>query len=342
MKQRTDTVIVGAGPIGIELAVALQKSGVETIHLEAGIVGSTISWYAPQTHFFSSPERIAIAGVPLQTLDQSKATREEYLQYLRGVVRQFQLPIRFGHRVTGVARSADGLVVEVASSRDGYSIAARNVVLAIGDMHAPRRLGIEGEDLPHVSHYFREPHFYFGKRVLIVGGKNSAVEAAIRCHRVGAEVAISYRGDDFSENHIKFWLLPEIRSMIRDGRIAFFPRTFVRRITASQVMLDSAGELRVVDADEVLLLTGYVQDASLFRSAGVELEGEQQRPRLSPETMETNVPGVYAAGTAVAGTQLGGVKEFIETSHVHVDRIVAAITGKAERIAPPLYELPEA
>lgn len=340
--ERTNTLIVGAGPIGIELAAALRRAKVDTIHLEARVVGSTISWYAPQTHFFSSPERIEIAGVPLQTLDQSKATREEYLQYLRVVVRQFSLSIRLGHRVLSVAQSADGLLVDVATREGSYSIQARHVVLATGDMHAPRRLGIEGEGLPHVSHYFREPHFYFGKRVLIVGGRNSAVEAAIRCYRVGADVTISYRRDVFDEGHIKFWLLPEIRSMIRGGRISFHPRTAVERIDARRVILRSGEEELEIEADEVLLLTGYVQDPTLFELSGVQLVGEERRPQYDPASMETNVRGLFVAGTAVAGTQIGGVREFIETSHVHVERIVAAITGRSEEIRSRVFELPEA
>jgi thioredoxin reductase (NADPH) len=334
----TDVLLIGAGPIGIELAVALKQRGIRHEHLDAGQVGSTIAWYAPQTHFFSSPERIAIAGVPLQTLDQTKATREEYLTYLRAVVQQFDLRIATFERVVSLRKGADGGFEAVSVRASGpRQWRARNVVLAIGDMHRPRRIGVPGEDLPHVSHYFGDPHQYFRRRVLIVGGQNSAVEAAIRCHRVGADVTLSYRGRELDGNRIKFWLLPEIRSLIRDGRVRWLPSTVVCEIRGDTVLLDS-GE---VVADSVLLLTGYEQDSDLFEQAGITLEGPGRRPHFDEQTMETDVPGLFVAGTATAGTQLGGVKEFIETSHVHVARIVAALTRTAPPVEAPSYEMPE-
>jgi thioredoxin reductase (NADPH) len=226
---------------------------------------------------------------------------------------------------------------------------ARRVILAIGDMHRPRPLGIPGEDLPHVSHYFQDPHTYFRKRVLIVGGKNSAVEAAIRCHRVGARVALSYRRPQLREERIKFWLWPEIRAMLRDGRARFLGATVPREIHGEKVILErldgagkGTGEAVEEHADFVLLLTGYEQDPQLYASAGVTLEGPGRKPRFDPATMETDVPGLYVAGTGVAGTQLEGVKEFIETSHIHVQRILAHLTGRdREDLAAPRYELPE-
>ena len=208
-------LIIGAGPIGIELAVRLKAAGVAYAHVDAAQIGSTISWYAPGTHFFSSPERIAIAGVPLQTLDQTKATREEYLNYRRAIVLQFDLAIDTYERVERIERQPDGVFRVTTSGRVGERVRlARNVVLAIGDMHRPRPICVPGEELPHVSHYFADPHVYFRRRVLIVGGRNSAVEAAIRCVRVGADVTVSYRRTDFEAGHIKFLLLPEIRAMI--------------------------------------------------------------------------------------------------------------------------------
>lgn len=335
--------------------MALKKSGLDYRHVDAGQIGWTISWYAPQTHFFSSPERIEIAGVPLQTLDQTKATREEYLAYLRAVVIQFDLSIRTFQRVVSLRRREDGWFEAAtrgpadgsvdAGNRDAeIRWEARRVVLAIGDMHRPRQIGVPGEDLPHVSHYFGDPHLYFRRKVVIVGGKNSAVEAAIRCVRVGAKVTLCHRGRDLDEKHVKFWLLPEINAMIRDGRMRFLPETKIRGIKPASVVLEAggSGELQEIEAESVLLLTGYEQDTGLFVQAGVELEGEQRRPVFDEQTMETNVPGLYVAGTASAGTQSGGVKEFIETSHVHVDRIVAALRGDPPPAArAPDYEMPE-
>ncbi|MDY7094259.1 MAG: NAD(P)-binding domain-containing protein [Acidobacteriota bacterium] len=351
--ETTDVAIVGAGPIGIELAVALRRKGLDYRHFEAGQIGATIAWYAPFTRFFSSPERIAIAGVPLQTVDQNKATREEYLNYLRGVVQQFDLEIHTGQKVEEIEGDGDGFVLLIRRQHVEHRLRARRVVLAIGDMHRPQLLGIPGEDLPHVSHYLAEPHEYFRRRLLIVGGKNSAVEAAIRCRRIGSRVTLSYRGPGLDEKRIKFWLMPEIRAMIREGHIDFLPNTVPRQILPDRVVLErtaeaasdegsGVGEALEVPADQVLLLTGYSQDPTLFERAGIELEGPGRKPKLDEETMETNVPGLYVAGTAVAGTQLRGVRHFIETSHVHVDRIVAHLAGGRAVDAPtPQFELPE-
>jgi len=343
----TKVALIGAGPIGIEMAVSLKRAGVDYAHFEAGQIGSTIAWWAPQTQFFSSPERIAIAGVPFSTPTQDKGTREDYLNYLRSVVEQFDLPIRTDHRVDE-AKRLDGGSFELSVSHPGGRSRwkTERVILAIGDMHEPKLLGIPGEDLPHVSHYFEEPHSYFRQRVLIVGGRNSAVEAAIRCQRVGAEVAISYRGGVFTKK-IKYWLRPELLALIEAGKIGFHKQTVPIEITPTEVVLastDGTGEPTRVEADRVLLLTGYRQDPTLFRQLGVELEGERLVPRVDEETMQCDVEGVYVCGTAVAGTQASGVEVYIETSHVHTRRIIRDITGDDAADADletPVYSLPE-
>jgi thioredoxin reductase (NADPH) len=342
--ESTDVLLIGAGPIGIETAVALRRAGIEHIHVEAGQVGATIHWWAPGTRFFSSPERIAIAGVPLTTLTQDKATREEYLAYLRAVVQQFGLSIRTRERVVLIEpRGEDrGFLVTTKVLGDERRYAAQRVVLAMGDMQRPRLLNIEGEKLPHVSHYLREPHEYFGRRVLIVGGRNSAVEAAIRLHRVGAMVSMSYRRAEFDPERIKYWLLPEIRHLIKTGAIGWHPQTVAREITPAAVILAPAegGSAFEAAADEVLLLTGYEMDSRLLESAGVELVGEGRAPQYNPRTMETNVPGLYVAGTAAAGTQ-HRFKYFIENCHVHPEKIVAAIRGGQPPEEPEAPAMPE-
>lgn len=333
-----EVAIIGAGPIGLELAVGLQQAGVETLQFEAGQIGQTVSRYPKQTRFFSSPDRIAICGVPLQTADQSKATREEYLAYLRGVVAHHDLDVRTFERVTKIEKDGDGFILETDHLGTTELYRVRRVVLAVGDMAYPRLLHIPGEDLAHVSHRFDEPHLYFRKRLLIVGGKNSAVEAAIRCHHAGAKVSISYRRDQFDPNRIKYWLLPEIEAMIKTGKIGYYPNTIPKGITTNQVTLHSTLDQLCnpikVDVDFVLLLTGYVMDNSLFKMIGVQLDGENQAPVFNPQTMETNIPGVFVTGTAAAGTQVT-FRLFIENCHHHVPRIVAAITG-----APPPADTP--
>ena len=311
--------IIGAGPIGLELAVAFKQAGIDYVHLDAGQIGATMQWYPLEMVFHSNAERLAIAGVPIQVPDQQKIKREEFLAYLRAVVLQFGLEVRTYERVERITGRFD-LHTRAVSGQHLYHVS--EVVLAVGAMHAPKLLAIPGEDLPHVSHYFRDPHTYFNKRLLIVGGRNSAVEAAVRCQRAGAQVTISYRRDDFDPSSVKFWLLPEIRSMIRDERVRFLPRTAPVEIRNGTVLLDTGEE---ITADFVLALTGYRQDTSLFEMLGVGLQGEDRKPALDETTMETNVPGVFVAGTAVAGSPEERVRIIVEDCHVHVPRIVGAI-----------------
>ncbi len=287
--------IIGAGPIGIELAVAFKQAGIDYLHFDAGQIGSTMQWYPLEMTFHSSAERLAIAGVPIQVPDQNKPKREEYLAYLRAVVQQFDLKIRTYERVENARRLDDAF--ELTTKKGTFHVDA--IVIAIGAMHAPK--------------------------LLIIGGRNSAVEAAVRCQRAGADVTVSYRRADFEPESVKFWLLPEIRSMIRDQRVRFLPNTIAREIRRDSVILDPLGE---VPADFVLALTGYKQDPSLFEMLGVDMQGPDCRPKYDEETMETNVPGVFVAGTAIAGSPVERVRIIVEDCHVHVPRIVNALRAK--------------
>ncbi|MGH7177248.1 MAG: NAD(P)-binding domain-containing protein [Tepidisphaeraceae bacterium] len=327
-----EVAIIGAGPIGIELAVAVKRAGISYLHFDAKQIGYTISWFAPQTRFFSSNERIAIAGVPLVTADQNKATREEYLAYLRGVVEQFDLKINTYEPVIGIERDAGAFRLTSQPPGNARRVhRVRRIVFATGGTDRPRRLNIPGEDLPNVSHYFDDPHKYFRQRLLIVGGKNSAAEAALRCYSAGAKVAISYRRERLPEKSVKYWILPELNLLIDSGKITSYFQTVPTAITPTNVTLSRGNESFDVPADFVLLLVGYELDPTLLRLAGVELCGPQMAPVFNEHTMETNVPGIYVAGTATAGTQ-DRFKVFIENCHVHVQRILAALTGAA---APP-------
>ncbi|MCA9167723.1 MAG: NAD(P)-binding domain-containing protein [Planctomycetales bacterium] len=349
-----DVCLVGAGPIGIELAVNLHTAGVSFVHLEAKQLGHTISWFPRQARFFSSPERIAIAGVPLVTVDQAKASREEYLAYLQGVVQQFALPIRTYERVSEISkiRDPEGYQFHISTARGAgpRNYRVKKVILAIGDMHHARQLRhpgmdvVPGSDLPHVSHYFDEPLPYFGQELLVVGGKNSAIEAALRCYRAGAKVTLCHREPQISSS-IKYWLKPEIDWLVENGAIQHFPAHVPVEIAPDRVRLAPVDSENVPDltperqreiaADFVLLLIGYVMDSQLFRSIGVELYGPGDTPRLDPATMQTNVPGFYVAGTASAGTQLS-YRLFIENCHAHVVRILRHLTGKDPSHINPL------
>lgn len=330
----TDLILIGAGPIGLELAVCLRRAGVAYIHLEAQQIGHTISWWPRDTLFFSTSERIEIAGVPIPSTTQQRVTGEEYLAYLRGIVEQFDLPVNTYERVTQLQRAEAGFFLLTERQDGPRRYFARTVVLATGDMHGPNRLHIPGEELPHVSHYFHDVHPYFRRRLLIVGGRNSAAEAALRTWRAGAHVTLSYRRAQFDEQRIKHWILPDLLAQIELGTIGFHPATLPLEITRDSVLLaklDAAGhptgEVIHQPTDFVLLLTGFEADMTLFEQAGVTLDGPGQTPRYNPATMETDVPGLYVAGTAAAGKRQDRYTLFIENSHVHVGRIVQALTG---------------
>jgi thioredoxin reductase (NADPH) len=339
-----EVAVVGAGPIGIELAVALKRAGIDYLHLEGGQVGQIMFRWPPMTRWFSSSERISIAGVPIQTVAQEKCTREDYLAYLRSVVAQFDLDIRTYERVIGIDRQDAGFVLTTRTmAGETMEYAARRVVLTTGGTAQPNRLDIRGEDLPHVSHWLEDPHKYFRRRVLVVGGRNSAVEAALRLYHVGADVTLSYRGQAIPDR-VKYWLKPEMEYLIETGRITAHFETVPFMIYPNRVDLRSAvpgGESISVKADFVLLMTGYTADMALFRMAGVEVEGEREVPRFNPDTMETNVPGLFVAGTAIAGTQQSGVRVFLENCHVHVDRIIAALIGQPAPQEPAPELMPE-
>ncbi len=329
MIESHQVAIIGAGPIGLELAVAFKQAGIDYVHFDASQIGSTIEWYPPLMLFHSSSDRLALAGMPIQTANQQKITREEYLAYLRALVQNFGLTVRTYERVEQVKKVHGGFELRTRALDGEHNVRVEKLVLAIGAFHTPRLIEVPGEDLPNVTHHFGDPHQYFGKRLLIVGGRNSAVEAAVRCHRAGADVTISYRGNDFDPKVVKFWLLPEVRALIRDDLVRFLPRTNVLEIRRGSVVL-STGE---IPTDFVLLMTGYRQDPTMFDMLGVKLEGIAQEPVHDPSTMETNVPDVFLAGTAVAGTPPRKVSVIVETCPVHVPRIVAASRG--ERVALP-------
>ena len=336
--QSTEVAVIGAGPIGIELVVALKKEGIEYILFDKGQIANTISWFPSMMRFFSSADRIAISGVPIPRSDQSKCTKEEYLAYLRGIVLQFGLDIHNYENVKSVESQKDGgflLQTECFGSKRSYK--ATKVVLATGGTDEPRFLDIPGEDMPHVSHYFDDPHIYFQRKLLVVGGKNSAVETALRCHHAGADVTLSYRGKQLKKKSVKYWLLPEFMGLAKRREIRYLSDTVPKAITTGKVVLtkNNTGEDFEVEADFVLLLTGYKADMSIFKNAGVSLSEYGEAPEIDERTMESNIPGLYVAGTAVAGTQ-DSYKLFIENCHIHVDRILASITGKK----PPDSEHP--
>lgn len=277
-----------------------------------------------------------------------KATREEYLAYLRAIVLQFKLDIQLYQRVVEIEKKPiagsdpEHFVLRTQRGSREKIFRAKKLVLCTGGTETPKKLDVEGENLSHVTHYFRDPHEYFNQRIMIVGGRNSAVEAAIRCHRAGAQVMLSYRCERFDPQDVKYWLMPDIENLASTGKIAAYFNTTIEKITETHITLKHMPDNRVFDvpADFVLLMTGYVADMSLFKMAGVSLIGENRRPNFDSDTMETNVPGLYLAGTATGGTQ-DKYRIFLENCHVHVERIVASLLGKKAGMATPTFVRPE-
>jgi thioredoxin reductase (NADPH) len=331
---RAEVAIIGGGPIGLELAAALQEMDFSYLLFEARQIGHTISTWPRHTHFYSTAERIAIAGVPIPFADHAHITGEQYLAYLRAVVQQFELQINAYERVIALERSGDAFELGTESRTGEQTYRAQQVVLATGDMSWANELSIPGEDLPHVTHRLDDPHRYFSQRLLVVGGGNSALEFAARCWRAGAEVTLSYRRAKFNPLFVKSALMEDFRTLTREEKITFLPRTVPIEIGPRYVTLaptrdgePTDGERTRHRADFVLLCTGYRADLSLFKQAGVTLDGRGRVPRFDPEMMETDVPALYVAGTAANGDR-GRHKLFIETTHHHVTKIVKHISGK--------------
>ncbi|MFW6214508.1 MAG: NAD(P)-binding domain-containing protein [Alkalispirochaetaceae bacterium] len=326
----TDTLLIGAGPIGLEVAAALKRGGAEYTHLEGGCIGETISRWPRRTVFFSSPEWIAIAGVPIHTVGQEQITGEEYLAYLRLVVETLGLEVSTYERVTSVRKEGEYFLAE--SEGIGYSrlYRSRRVVFALGDMAKPRVLGLPGEDQETVFHHFDDPHRYFQRELLIVGGRNSALEAALRSWRAGARVTLSYRGRTIDKNAVLSRLHLEISLLIRNRKIVYLPETEPVAFAPGKTTLRhlAGGREEEIKSDFVFLATGFIPDHTLLEELGVRFHGQTREPEFDPETMETNVAGVYVAGTATGGNQ-NRYKVFITTSHPHAARIARSITGKS-------------
>jgi thioredoxin reductase (NADPH) len=320
-----DLLIIGAGPAGLAVAIAAAEAQLDYQVIEKGVLVNSIFNFPPQMTFFTTPDLLEIGKLPFVT-PYEKPTRHEALRYYRRVVDAYGLQIAFGEEVLAIEREeVDGHQAFVVDTRSARGVRrgrhARGVVLAIGYYDHPNRLDIPGEELPHVAHYYGDPHALYRQRVLIVGGKNSAAIAALELYRAGAQVTLVHRGATLSDR-IKYWIRPDIDNRIKEGSIAahFDARVTEIRPTSAIVLLAS-GETREIGADAVLLLTGYHPDFDLMSGLGVTL-GDRRAPVFDPDTMETNVPGVYVAGGLVGGLDTGAI--FIENGRFHGEKIVHA------------------
>ena len=314
--------IIGAGPCGLATAIALKQAGMPAVVIEQGCLVSSISQYPTYITFFSSADKISIGDVPFPIAGE-KPTRQEAMAYYRSATTHYALDVRQYERVVSVSRDADGFVVITEpQGAERCTLRARAVVVATGYFGTPNRLGVPGEDLPHVTHYFREGHDGFQQDVVVVGGGNSAVEAALDLQRCGARATIVHFGPTWDKN-IKPWILPDITRLIAEGAIKVQWNSRVREIRTREVLLDSAGVSRVMPASLVYLMTGYTPHGTLLGQLGVPVDAVTGVPAHDPATMETPVPGVFIAGVLASGYDAN--KIFIENGRDHGKLIAAAL-----------------
>jgi thioredoxin reductase (NADPH) len=324
-----DVVIVGAGPSGLAAAIALKQLRLDYLVLEKGALVESIRRFPTNMVFFTTPELMEIGGLPLTT-PYDKPTRLEALQYYRKVADTFQLQIALREEVLTVAREQEaGETVFLLETRSHLGVrrvrSARAVVLAMGYYDAPVRLHVPGEDLPHVRHYYDEPHPYYRQRVVVVGGKNSACEAALELYRSGAHVTLVHRGPGLSDS-VKYWVRPDMENRIRSGVIAARFNTSVVEIRPTEVVVSDRDGTSTLPAEAVLLMTGYRADPEFLRRAGVRVNSETAVPQHDAETFETNVPGLFVAGGQLAGHRTGSV--FIENGRFHGEQIARALSRR--------------
>ena len=310
-----DVFIVGAGPAGLAAAIAARRHGLRYLVVEQGSLVNSLLHYPTNMVFFTTPELLEIGGLPFVS-PHEKPTRQEALRYYRRVVDTFDLEIAFSEPVTAVARTADGTFdVTSQPARGDHTVRhARTLVIATGAYDHPNLLGVPGEDLPHVSHYYREPHPCYRRRVVVVGGKNSAAEAALDLYRNGAQVTLVHRRERLADS-IKYWVLPDIENRIKEGSIAARFCTSLVEITPDAVLVEGPDGRDRLPADFVLLLTGYRSDPTLLQMAGAGLDPVHGGPLHHPETFETTVPGMFVVGACVAGRESGRI--FIENGRFH-------------------------
>jgi thioredoxin reductase (NADPH) len=324
-------VVVGAGPCGLAAAIALDRAGLQPLVIEAGCIVNAITEYPLAATFFSTAEKLSVGGLPFITPDP-KPTRRDALAYYRAVVDYFALPVRQYETVTGIHGAAPAFEVRTERRGMAHVVSARAVVLATGYWGSPNLLGVPGESLPHVSHTYREGHQGFWQDVVVVGGGNSAAEAALDLWRCGARVTLVHFGPTFDKK-IKPWVLPDFTNRVAEGSIAVRWGYRVVQVGAERVTIrDAAGGTEELPADHVYLLTGFAPNTDLLRTIGVPIDPVTGIPSHDPETLETSVPGVFIAGVVTAGFDAN--KVFIENGRYHGDRIVARLTGAPPPVTP--------
>jgi thioredoxin reductase (NADPH) len=322
--EKFDLICVGAGPTGLACAIEAKRAGLRPLVIDKGCLCNSLYHYPVNMVFFTTPELLEIGDLPL-TSPSEKPTRAEALKYYRKCAEHYALELRLGQRVESVEGSDGQFRVH---TRDEMGIAtqfdAAKIVVATGYYDLPNRLGVPGEELPHVSHYYTEPHPFWRQEVVVIGGKNSAAEAALDLYRSGARVTLIHRRADLGST-IKYWVRPDIENRIKAGQIRVLFETKVKRIEPGLVWVSNhAGEYSV-PAAQVFALTGYHPDFQFLRSLGVSLDPATNKPKMDPQTHESNVPGIFLAGVVIGGNHTSEI--FIENGRFHGKQIVAALTG---------------
>ncbi len=323
-----DLLVIGAGPTGLACAIEAQRRGLRTVLVDKGCLCNSLFHYPAHMTFFTTPELLEIGDMPFSSPNQ-KPTRSEALEYYRKVAEHYALDVRQYETVESVG-GADGDFAVVTRDRFERETThrARKLVVATGYYDLPNYLGIRGEDLSKVRHYYDEPHPFFGLDVVVIGGKNSAAIAALELWRHGARVTLVHRGPEM-HRHVKYWILPDINNRIKNGEIAAYFKSTVEEITEDEVVLATPdGEVRLPN-QFVFALTGYHPDFEFIERLGVRLDPANDRcPVCDPRTLESNVPGIYLAGVIVAGERTNEI--FIENGRFHGRLIADHLAGRVE------------
>ena len=321
-----DVLIIGAGPVGLACAVEAKREGLDACIIEKGALVNSLVGYPANMEFFSTPELIEIGGYPFP-VQGYKPTREEAIEYYRSVAQREALDIRLYERVLELRGSRGDFTV--VTTRDARS--ARHVVVSTGFFDQPNRMNVPGENLPKVTHYYREPFAYVRQKVAVIGAKNSAAKAALDCYRHGAQVTMIVRSDVLSDK-IKYWIKPDLENRIKEGSIKALFNTEVLEIRESSIVVSTPDGMREIENDWVLATTGYHPDFEFLESIGLEFREDGFRtPSYDEATFETTRPGVYIAGTVCGGYQTS--RWFIENGRFHARQIAKHISsGRAERV----------
>ena len=316
-----DVVIIGGGPIGLACGLAAKQSGLHYCILEKGALVNSIYHYPANMTFFSTSERLEIGGIPFVS-NNAKPTRNEALEYYRRVAVAAALDIHLFEKVLDISKQDNTFTVH--SNKTNYL--ASNLIVATGFYDIPYLLGVAGEQLDKVRHYYQDPHFYAFQKVLVVGAANSAVDAALETWRKGAVVTMVIRGDQISDR-VKYWVKPDIENRIAEGSIKAFFNSTVAAIRPDEVDIATPEGLVTVPNDWVLSMTGYQPDLAFLSKLGIELSADEVcKPSYSEDNFETNIPGIYLAGVICGG--MNTHRLFIENSREHALKIISDITQK--------------